>query len=439
MAVASGNGKGESPELYQVVGEDFSYPTSEGVPNLKWITGLYTEEGPDKDEWKPVFPTLHEKIMLSRAPWKTRLRNLTRATHIPADPMTEIYFSEWEEPEPLQLPQANTSFAVKGKEKAMPKLGTKRVLLQNRAEYVEALVARDSLNALQRTKEVLGKEQSTTLPPVKLKPNIIVVDESEREVFNIVVDTNVKCLKTLTMPLTDVQPDISWLNFLDQKNGGKVNLHTTVDSYKIVEGEEQPLPVKIVTASLVYPNKKILIAKAKSMAKAPIIRSAIVYKLYAVLGELYKHGIITSRKAQRQREPILFDVPFSYTAKEQTEIEDLSEKRELGPGSWSFETEVDEKVEHVDSVKDKGVDPYEITLLNQVRIAEGLLKDLNNTLSNIQKAKYEETRKKQERPAHAQKPSQKSSKQSSKDTTRQSHDGRPSQGNRVRFLDNSSR
>lgn len=75
MAVQSGNGKGEPPEMHQVVGGDFEYPTSDGVPSELWCRSLYLTEGnkfpPEIATWDPVFPDLVGEIQRYRKEWKS--------------------------------------------------------------------------------------------------------------------------------------------------------------------------------------------------------------------------------------------------------------------------------------------------------------------------------------------------------------------------------
>lgn len=72
MAVQADGGKGEKPEAGHVCGDDFSYPTSDGIPSELWARNLYLSEGNKFPEevapWVPVFPGLLDKI----AEWKEK-------------------------------------------------------------------------------------------------------------------------------------------------------------------------------------------------------------------------------------------------------------------------------------------------------------------------------------------------------------------------------
>lgn len=78
MSVQADGGRGEKPEWAGPLGapgtgEDFSYPTSEGVPTIKWCEDLYFS--PDNqwgEEWTPVFPTLKTEIQEWHEIWRAR-------------------------------------------------------------------------------------------------------------------------------------------------------------------------------------------------------------------------------------------------------------------------------------------------------------------------------------------------------------------------------
>lgn len=80
MSVAADGGRGEKPEAFAVCGDDFSYPTSEGIPTLEWCANLYFSEenqfthsqmdGSGGLLWTPVFPTLEEEIRMWREKWR---------------------------------------------------------------------------------------------------------------------------------------------------------------------------------------------------------------------------------------------------------------------------------------------------------------------------------------------------------------------------------
>lgn len=75
MEVRADSGRGEKPELQKICGEDFSFPSSEGLPDEKWCQNLYFSESnqwPDC-EWHPVYPTLTSFIQEVRKADRTML------------------------------------------------------------------------------------------------------------------------------------------------------------------------------------------------------------------------------------------------------------------------------------------------------------------------------------------------------------------------------
>lgn len=415
MAVASGGGKGEGPELFQVVGEDFSYPTSEGVPNKRWITMLYSDDSPDAADWKPIFPTLHEKIMLSRAPWKTRLRNLMQAKSLPIDPMVEIMVTEVGPPPEIHMPQPSTSFAKKGVEKEIPPLGTKKVKLQSRIDYIEALIKRDSFMPLQQEMLPAFKQKKPVptprssllkpemakasteepkLPAVRLPQGTLIVDSTETPAFNITVETNIELLSTLVMPLTEEQPDLAWVNYIAQKEGKKFIFHTAVVRYQKIT-DEAPIPIKRITGYLQdIDGSREIVATTETSAKAELVRKAMVFKIYAVMAEMYKYDIIQVRNVSKKKSGVLYSIPYTYTHKESVAVEALAHKTTKGQ-TWAYEYEVDQKIANTENLEN----PTELQLLNQVRITEVLLSKLQQAVSTIQKARHAEQQKyEQERP-----------------------------------------
>lgn len=420
MAVASGGGKGEGPELFQVVGEDFSYPTSEGVPNKRWITMLYSNDVPDPADWKPIFPTLHEKIMLSRAPWKLRLRNLMQAKSLPIDPMVEIMVTDVGPPPEIHMPEPSTSFAKKGVEREIPPLGTKRVKLQSRIDYIEALVKRDTFmpvqqemlpafktrkpvpmprSSLQKPDVVKTTDEEVRLPTVHIPKGTLIVDSTETAAFNITVETNIELLSTLTMPLTETQPDLAWVNYIAQKDGRKFVFYTEVLRYQKIT-DEAPIPIKRVTGYLQdSKGNREVVATAETSAKAELVRQAIVFKIYAVMAEMYKHDIIQVRNVSKKSTGVLYSIPYTYTHKENLAVAGLVHKGVPGQ-TWAYEHEVDEKIANYENLEN----PTELQLLNQVRVTEVLLSKLYQAVSTIQKARHAEQQKyEQERPKAATK------------------------------------
>lgn len=419
MSVASGGGKGEGPELFQVVGEDFSYPTSEGVPNLRWITMLYSDDDPEPQDWKPIFPTLHEKIMLSRAPWKTRLRNLLQAKTLPIDPMVEVMVTEVKPPEPVIFPSASTSFAKKGVETAMPPLGNKRVQLQSRVDYIDNLIKRDTFLPIQQEKVKAAKENKV-FPKVALPSTTLVVDSEDVTAFNIPVELNIVELTKLTMPLTSSQPDLAWVNYISQKNGKKFMFRTEVVEYQqVMDG--QPIPKKKITGFLhdMTTGENTTLATVFTTAKAELVRSAIIYKLYAVMSDMHKHNIIGTRQVSKKTTGVLYNVPFTYTQKESEEVSKLWKLGVQGD-TWAYDSAVIDKIENTQTTEE----PTEVFLLNQVKVAEDLLKQLQHAVSKIQKErhaeqqKYEQERPKASKTAKTSKPPKNPKTQSGKPVTR---------------------
>lgn len=76
MAVQADGGHGEKPEAGHVCGEEFTFPTSDGVPSELWCRNLYLSEGNKFEEdlapWVPVFPGLVGKV----AEWRMNQRKM---------------------------------------------------------------------------------------------------------------------------------------------------------------------------------------------------------------------------------------------------------------------------------------------------------------------------------------------------------------------------
>lgn len=66
MRVQDGGGMGMTPtDQHLVIGEDFMYPSSEGVPTEEWVTSLYGD--PEvKGEWLTLFPDIFDDLGLFR-------------------------------------------------------------------------------------------------------------------------------------------------------------------------------------------------------------------------------------------------------------------------------------------------------------------------------------------------------------------------------------
>lgn len=67
MSVQADGGRGEKPEAGHVCGEDFTWPTSDGVPSELWCRNLYltgdNQFPEDEAPWQPVFPGLVDRII----------------------------------------------------------------------------------------------------------------------------------------------------------------------------------------------------------------------------------------------------------------------------------------------------------------------------------------------------------------------------------------
>lgn len=64
MAVQADGGKGEKPENQKICGEDFVWPTSEGVPDVKWCENIYFSEANrwEDAEWRTMFPQITDVL-----------------------------------------------------------------------------------------------------------------------------------------------------------------------------------------------------------------------------------------------------------------------------------------------------------------------------------------------------------------------------------------
>lgn len=100
MRVLADGGRGEKPEGHLVVGEDFRYPNSEGVPNRYWCENLYfTPENQWglESQWVSVFPELCQKVTDFHKVWKPmkpvmRITDVCTPAVTPAKKFTEDPF-----------------------------------------------------------------------------------------------------------------------------------------------------------------------------------------------------------------------------------------------------------------------------------------------------------------------------------------------------------
>lgn len=73
MQVQAGEGKGETPESSFALDDDFRYPTSDGVPNIKWCESLYfslPNKWTEGAEFDPVAPQMAADLEDWRQNWK---------------------------------------------------------------------------------------------------------------------------------------------------------------------------------------------------------------------------------------------------------------------------------------------------------------------------------------------------------------------------------
>lgn len=417
MAVANGNGKGEAPAEYQIVGEDFEYPNSEGIPNIAWITRLYSNDTPDSSDWVSVFPTLHEKLKLARKPWRERLRNLVEIASIPADPFTQVAVAKFVPPEEIRLPTVSTSFSDKTKITQLPQIGTTSGAPQSRKAYILAKYQRDGFaDALlpQRELKTPRSEEKPALPLLK-QQKWIVVDETEADVFKIPVTVNLAALKNYTMPLTHVQPDLNWLNFIDPQNRGVVKLKTEVVRYETYEDHDSPVAVKKVSATMMYPKHSITLAEAVSTLGAALMRKAITLKIYAAMKGLVDSDQIKTRAVFkiRSKPGILFSVPTAYTEAE-------GQQAEPDVVGWAHSAEIMDNIERQTEIEAEHKDPLELDLVSRRQVLVRLLNEIDEHIS-----KYTESKKNDEQ-AKEQKQGQATSKAPTKKNKSSEHHGRRS-------------
>lgn len=90
MSVQADGGRGEKPEAGHVCGEDFTWPTSDGVPSELWCRNLYLSadnQFPEHEApWEPVFPGLVEKIMEWRKSRRLLKPRMVVVENAPEDP-----------------------------------------------------------------------------------------------------------------------------------------------------------------------------------------------------------------------------------------------------------------------------------------------------------------------------------------------------------------
>lgn len=400
MAVASGNGRGEAPGEHQIVGEDFEYPNSEGVPNDAWITRLYTKYGPDPKDWVPIFPTIHDKLKLERTTWKQRLRNVAKMSEIPSDPMTKFIVTSYTNTSVLP-PLMKTSFADKTPIVKLPHTGNTSGEPQSRINYAKAIIATDNIMPLLArppARAVSDPKVLITDPklPKLVKPHYLIVDESEADVFKIKVEVNTQRLETYVLPLEDEQPSLRWANFLDPRNRGVVKYTTEVIKYvpNTIEGEP-PVAYKKVTAYMEYPTHKETLAYTETAYSAALAKKALIFKMYKVMVDMHDCGMIQTRNVCKNRPGRIYRIPSAYTEKEAETSDKL--------GNWAFDSEVTTQVEKVQKVREDGKDPFELELTKRRETIEMLMKELEDHVSKYKHRNDEYRKQKEEERQRAKK------------------------------------
>lgn len=390
MAVANGDGKGEAPAEYQIVGEDFEYPNSEGIPTEEWVTRLYSNDTPNPAHWVSVFPTLHEKLLLARKPWRERLRNLVELASIPADPHTRVAVASYVQVEEVVLPTASTSFAAKDKLTEVPPLGNTSGKPQPRKEYIYAKLERDGFGELltpQKTNKE-SQDPATALPTVR-QQQWVVIDETETDVFRVLVNVNFEALSRYVMPLTPSQPDLNWLNFIDPQNRGVVKFKTQTIRYDKFEDSDTPVAFKRVSAIMTYPESTIELAHAETYREASLVRKAIAFKIYATMKDLVEAERITTRDVfkRKGKEGIMYSIPVAYTK------EDEEEGTPENAG-WLLSMEITENLEQQEKIRDEHKDPLELGLLSRRQELVRLLEEIDKYIS-MQKKDTEHNERKE--------------------------------------------
>nr|WPV63088.1 MAG: RNA-dependent RNA polymerase [Jingmen rodent permutotetravirus 2] len=380
MAVANGNGKGEAPAEYQIVGEDFEYPNSEGIPNEEWVTRLYSDDTPNPAHWVSVFPTLHEKLVLARKPWRERLRNLVELASIPADPLTKVAVASYVPVDEPVLPTVSTSFAAKERITDVPPLGKTSGAPQSRKAYIFAKIERDGFGDMLRPQRSSEKiRDASTLPTVQ-QQHWVVIDETESDIFRIMVNVNFEALGKYVMPLTPSQPDLNWLNFIDPQNKGVVKFKTQTIRYDKFEDTETPVAYKRVSALMTYPDSVVELAHAETYREVSLVRKAITFKIYATMKDLVEAERISTRDVFKQKEKkgVMYSVPVAYTREDE---EEATPDR----AGWLMSTEVTENLEHQDQIRDEHKDPFELGLLSRRQELVRLLEEIDKYISMQEK------------------------------------------------------
>lgn len=425
MAVANGNGKGEAPAEYQIVGEDFEYPNSEGIPNEEWVTRLYSNDAPNPAHWVSVFPTLQEKLQLARKPWKKRLRNLVELASLPADPHTTVAVASYVPPGEVNLPVVATSFSAKEKVKDVPPLGKTSGAPQSRKAYLFAKLERDGFGDLLRPQKPVEHEKSKNVMPTITQQHWVVIDETESDVFRIMVDVNFDALGKYVMPLTPVQPDLNWLNFIDPRNRGVVKFKTKVIRYDKFEDIVTPVAFKRIAAVMTYPDGDVELASTETYRDAALARKAITFKIYATMKNMVEAGKITTRNVFKKKgeEGVMYSVPLAYTKKDEEEA--TPEK-----AGWVLNMGVTENLEQQEQAREEEKDPFELGLLDRrqelVRLLEEIDKFISmqsNNSTNGQK-KNEKPKEQKQGNAATTAPKTKTETKSSKHNRRGSRNGK---------------
>lgn len=91
MRTQAGGGKGEKPEAFAVCGDDFEFPSSDGVPNVRWCENIYFSEGnkwgESEAQWQHVFPHLVGRVQEFHTKWKPMrpVMTVTDVVNVPKD------------------------------------------------------------------------------------------------------------------------------------------------------------------------------------------------------------------------------------------------------------------------------------------------------------------------------------------------------------------
>lgn len=300
MRVIDGQGKGMVPtDQHLVIGSEFCYPSSEGVPTLEWVVSLYAEEQ-QRGEWEYIYPQLQEELEEYKK-LRKRMGNFTLTVRegISTLSYTESpYFADEMDEEDLELPsyEAHTSFAV-FKPAQAAKIITHKPSQRDATKDVEKMVEQQHVVFKSQLDVQLGRDTKSI---VEASPNLKFVGDRITDV-NYREPELIEPMGTLFV----VTPGKLWVfserlflrkyvQMSQQSNATAwMKLYARHErvrvEYEITKLEPKHLPGVEVT--LMFDEKPVALAKSATSKDARLLLNKATY---LVLRYLAAHSLIPS-------------------------------------------------------------------------------------------------------------------------------------------------